>query len=277
MRRSTLLLAPPKLRNPVEERRIPGFARPVSAVGVSVGPWVLAPGVGDPARSLQRWFSSARGRGVTLFDLRAGGETARVERAFAPVLRSAEGAVTLLSELAPAEGGTGPSEVDRLFRESGERLGGHAPDLLTLPERRLQDPGWVEAFGELERIGGLGAWGIRRAPSAGGGAVPGVDPPASSARFVDLAFNLLNPHPASEVITTWREAGRAVLVHDVHAGGRLNGERLARHPVERPTRPPTVSELRREYAPVLDLAGATGSAPRPLAERALRFVLSTPG
>ena len=266
----------------MEGRRIPGTDRPLSVLGISVGPWVLGRAPGDRVRRLQALIEGALGRGILLFDLRAGAETPRVEEAVGPILASHRSEVTLLSELtAPAGSGrSGRSSSDWPLRaeSSRARLGGAPADLLTVTEREAAEP---EAMAEIEKLargGEIGPWGIRRLEERGDGPIrPGPEPMDSTACVLDLTYNLIHPDPGRSLIDRWHRAGRAILVHDVHAAGRLDGGWLGPGPMD-PRRPPVpLADLRREFAPVLALAGARGAAAEPLPVAALRFALAPAG
>ncbi|MHB8351630.1 MAG: aldo/keto reductase [Thermoplasmata archaeon] len=265
----------------MEMRRIPGMDRPVSVLGISIGPWVLRPGPGDPARRLRTLLEGALDRGITLFDVRAGEATARVESALAPLVEGRREDLLVLSELVDgpgpeSAGGTRP-DSDALLAASTERLGGRSADLLTVPERTAMEPGGLDRLAVLERRGELRSFGIRMGSS---GLVPdgsGPDPRATRARFLDLAYNLITPSPGSGLIRSWQAAGRAVLVHDVHAAGRLDGRRLRLGGVDSPGRPTPLSELRREYGPLLRLSESPDRPVGSLPAAALRFAVAPDG
>lgn len=265
----------------MEMRRIPGMDRPVSLLGISVGPWVLRPAPGDPVRRLRTLFEGARVRGITLFDVRAGDKTARVENALAPLVQGRRDELLLMSELAA---GSGPEserhstpDTDMILAASAGRLGGQPADLLTVPGSTAMAPGGLDRLAEFERRGLLRSYGIRLGSVPSDTESAGIDPRTTRARFLDMAYNLLSPIPGDGLIRAWQAAGRAVVVHDVHAAGRLDGRHLSLRGEAISGRPPPLAELRREFAPLLRLAESADRPIGSLRSAALRFAVAPSG
>lgn len=273
--------------NRITTRVVPGTKLRTSSVGVRVEPARLgAPGL-DPRMAPH--IGRIREAGITTFEVGGGAGAARVERLLGSALSRADSEVVILGhrslssladEAAHVRGErTAPDLVSRLrssLAASRSRLAPHRIDLLVWDLSAEAAPDSAEVYPALEQLreqGEIAGWVSRVAPGLAWPVLPTSGPHLYEAQLSPLDRELLpelSSRASSEVF--------GVFADDPLGGGRLDGTRIPGGLMDRgPTDPPArVSELEREFAPVLRLEFLTARSGRTLAQSAIRFALHWP-
>ncbi len=175
-----------------------------------------------------------------------------------------------------------PGEIRAAIERSRRRLDGRTPSLVWLEADAVPALEAADVRRALEETTAAAepgeAWGVRfeSAPP---------DPQTLSkllglgVRSYAFPVHLLNSAASVPIAQAIGERRGRVLALDVHAGGRLNGQRLL-GPLGStppgPLRPMDLASLRKELLPVTQLGFLTRDRSRTLAQAAIQFVLGLP-
>lgn len=260
-------------------------SRPVPGTGISASPLGVSlnarpGGFEDPSR-LAAELRMLRARGITVFDLADAREPRWAEGILAEAFPGggADLVVVLGHAALPSDPSSPPSSLlERIhasLKESRRRLG---PGLQVVVEVRsdARSPAPMEpTLAALDRLVGEGTIAGRsvRLDLAPGGFGPLELP---SAPLLSVRLSLLDRGTMRSLDERAATTPTGVIVRDPFAGGRLDGSRASAALGERTPgqRPIEVEELRKEFAPVLDLGFLTAGRQRTLPQAAVQYLLS---
>lgn len=274
-------------RKPIGLRRIPGTARSVSALTISVDPPAVAPPSAD-ARTVAL-LRRARDFGVTSYDVAGSRFPERAERLVATAFPTADAELGVIvgrsldslgSERRSTDGSRPPENLvaalEASLEQSRRRL---APVDISVLE---WDPGTdTTTSGSSDTLPSpppdVGTSGLQRAvpirwPTT---ALPRVRAPSA---LYSAELSLLH-HEVDALFEPVSAEGRVGLIaRNPFSDGRLDGSRFAA--TARPTGPGAgpidVRHLHQEFDPVLRLGFLTDGRRRTLAQAALHYVLVRP-
>ncbi len=270
----------------VTRRRVPGTTVDTSVLGVDLDGRALG-STGDDERNVAV-LRKARSFGMTTFAVGEGAAGARAERLLALALPNPDPELLIIarrslgplaSERSRASAGSDLEERLRAsLAESSERLSPHSIGLLEWRNGAdaRED---VDVVPALERMRSNGLIVDVLTPATRAielWARPNDDATGPTLVVGPLSLLDVSLVPAVRARADVRPVG--VFVRDPLAEGRLDGSRFDRTVAERGpgTPPPTLRELQREFAPVLELGFLSSGRRRTLLQASVQFVAAWP-
>lgn len=267
-------------------RSVPGTRIQTSAVGVRIDAARLGPPGSDA--HVAPLIARLRGLGITTFELGAGSGALRAERLLATALPAADEDLVILArrslsdlsrERRRAPSGDLVASLRESLEASASRLAPHRVRLVIWHPTADGGSGVPEVAPALEQLrseGVIDGW-VRQVPRAA--SLPSepysaTQPSPLFAGRLSLLEHDLLPTLADRA----SHGGIGYFADDPYGQGRLDGTRLPAGLGDRPagSGPPSLSELQREFDPVLRLGFLTGQSRRTLSQAALRFATHWP-
>jgi aryl-alcohol dehydrogenase-like predicted oxidoreductase len=257
----------------MDQRRVPGFSKSLSPVGIALAPLLARSGSALPSPQAVGLLRRARSLGVNVFDADAGAMTESAERLLRVAFPDRDPALVLLSSVPEQIVHGSDDKLHAHVLGSRQRLGDNVPEKYWIAGRAAAQ---ATTRHRLDREFGPGTWGVRVPSSTE--VLSWIDSVLSAGPPVlKLPYSLLEREPAESVLERSISQGTSAIVSDPHARGMLDGARLSANPLEDRRPPAHLRQLQAEYAPVLRLAFLTRDGSRTLPQAALRFVLDSPG